>query len=275
MSFPICFQSSGSGIRNVLRSALLLTLSGAFALALASPAASAESTNADELIRQGDFHYNRLEADEALKFYLPAVKLDSTNVTLLVRIAREYRHLMSDATDVSEKRQLGNIALDYARQAVALGPNEAQAHLALAISYGKVLPFEETKQQIAFSGLIKSAAEKVIALDPNNDLAWQVLGRWYLTLADAGSVKRAWAKVVYGNKLPPAKHEDAVRCFEKAIALNSNRLMHYIALGRTYAQMGRDADARKFITKGLEMVETEKDDPETKRLGREVLKKLR
>jgi hypothetical protein len=51
--------------------------------------------------------------------------------------------------------------------------------------------------------------------------------------------------------------------------------MHYIELGRTYAQMGRDADARNFITKGLAMSETEKDDPETKNLGRQILKKLR
>jgi tetratricopeptide (TPR) repeat protein len=95
-----------------------------------------------------------------------------------------------------------------------------------------------------------------------------------LALADVGTVKRAFAQVAYG-KLPPAKYEDAVRCFEKAIALNPNRLMHYIELGRTYAQMGRDADARKFITKGLAMPETEKDDPETKNLGRQILKKLR
>ena len=78
----------------------------------------------------------------------------------------------------------------------------------------------------------------------------------------------------YG-KLPPAKHEDAARCFEKAIALNPNRLMHYIELGRTYEKMDRDADARLFIAKGLALPETEYDDPETKNLGRQILKKLR
>ena len=43
--------------------------------------------------------------------------------------------------------------------------------------------------------------------------------------------------------------------------------MHYIELGRVYAQMGRPDDARRLITKGLAMKETEKDDPETKRRG--------
>jgi tetratricopeptide (TPR) repeat protein len=253
-------------------SVLLSTLSAALALTLATTGAGAESTP-DELIQKGDVFYAKLQAAEALEFYLPAEKLDPNNVRLLVRIAREYRHLMSDATKASEKLQLGTTALDYARRAVALAPENPETQLALAISYGKVQPMLETKQRIATSRLIKSATDKVIALDPNNDLAWQVLGRWYRALAEVGPVKRAWVQVAYGD-LPHAKYEDAVCCFEKAIALNPNRLMHCIELGRTYAQMGRDADARKLITRGLAMPETEKDDPETKKLGRQILKKL-
>ena len=253
-------------VRNALALALILTLP------LANPARGQES--AEELIQQGDVHYAKLEAAEALKFYLPAEKLDSNNVRLLVRIARQYRHLMSDAVKPTEKRQLGTTALDYAQRAVALAPEDPEAQLSLAISYGKMLPLEETKQQIATSRLIKIAVDKVIALDPKNDLAWQVLGRWYLGIAEIGGVKRALARVAYG-KLPTATYEDAARCFEKAIALNPNRLMHHIELGRTYAKMGKDAEARKLITKGLAMPETEKDDPEIKKLGREVLKKLR
>jgi tetratricopeptide (TPR) repeat protein len=250
-----------------LRKTLLATL----ALTLASAVMGAESGG--ELIEKGDVFYAKLEAADALKYYLPAEKLDTNNVRLLVRIAREYRHLMSDATNASEKLQLGTTAVDYAQRAVALAPDNPEAQLAVAISYGKMLPLEGTKQRIARSRLIKIAVDKVIALEPTNDLAWHVLGRWYLALAEVGTVKRALARVAY-EKLPPAKYEDAVCCFEKAIALNPNRLMHCIELGRTYSQMGKDEDARKFITKGLGMAETEKDDPETKMLGREILKKL-
>ena len=248
------------------------TLSAALALAVASAGMGAES--AGELIQKGDVFYAKLQAAEALELYLPAEKLDPSNIRLLVRISREYRHLMSDATTASEKLQLGKTAMDYAQRAVALAPNDPETQLALAISYGKMLPIEATKQQIADSRLIKIAVDKVIALDPTNDLAWHVLGRWYRGLAEVGTVKRAFARLKYGG-LPPAKYEDAVRCFEKAIALNPNRLMHYIELGRTYSQMGRDEDARKFITDGLGMAETEKDDPEAKNLGRQILKKLR
>ena len=255
-----------------MRPAVLLnTLSLALALAFASTGTGAES--ADELIQKGDVFYDELQAAEALTFYLPAEKLEPNNVRLLVRISRQYRHLMSDATKTSDKLRLGNTAVGYAQRAVALAPNDPETQLALAISYGKLLPLEETKQQIATSRSLKIAVDKVIALDPNNDLGWQILGRWYRALADVGGVKRILARVAY-EKLPPAKFEDAVRCFEKAMALNPNRLLHHIELGRTYAKMGREADARKFITQGLAMPETEKDDPETKELGRQILKKL-
>ena len=251
---------------------LLNALLAAAALALASPAMGADS--AEELIRKGDVFYAKLQPAEALKFYLPAEKLEPNNASLLVRISRQYRHLMSDAAKKEDKLRLGGIAVDYARRAVLLAPNDPEAQLSVAISYGKVLPLQGKREQMDNSRVIKAAAEKVVELDPRNDLGWHVLGRWHLNMAALSGLKRALAELIYG-KLPAATNEDAVRCFEKAIALNPNRLMHYIELGRTYAQMGRVVEARKFLTKGLAMPDTERDDPETKTKGREVLAKLR
>lgn len=251
---------------------LSVLLAATVVLALAGTGFGADS--AADLMRKGDVHYDHLQPAEALKFYLPAEKLEPNNARLLVRISRQYRHLMSDARASAEKVRLGNMAVNYSQRAVQLAPNDPEAQLAVAVSYGRLLPLQSSKEQVANSRVIKAAVDKVIALDPGNDLGWQVLGRWYLNIADISAVKRALAQVVYG-KLPTAKYEDAVRCFEKAIALNPNRLMHYIELGRTYAQMGRTDEARKFITKGLAMPNTEKDDPETKERGRQVLEKLR
>lgn len=244
----------------------------AAALCLAGQARGADS--ADELIQKGDVFYAKLEPAEALKFYLPAEKLEPENVALIVRIARQYRHLMVDTTAQESKLQFANTAVNYADRAAALSPNDPEAQLAVAISYGKRLPLVGSKQQIGDSRVIKLAADKVLALDAQNDLGWQVLGRWYLGLAEVSPVKRALAQVIYG-KLPAAKYEDAQRCFEKAIALNPNRLMHYIELGRTYADMGRTTEARKCLLKGLAMPPTEKDDPETKDSGRQILASLR
>ncbi len=232
----------------------------------------AESPN--DLITKGDAFDIRFQAAEALQFYLPAEKLQPTNVRVLVRIARQYRHLMTDATTRDEKLRLGGIALDYAQRAAALAPNDSEAQLSIAISYGKMLPLMGTKDQTEASRHIKRTADKAIKLDARNDLAWHVLGRWHRVLSDVNTLKRGLASLIYG-KLPQTTTEEAVKCFEKAIEINPNRLMHYVELGRAYAQMGRTADARRFIEKGLAMPNVEKDDPETKRRGRETLANLR
>ena len=91
---------------------------------------------ADELIAKGDSYYVRLQAADALKYYLPAEKLEPNNVHLLVRISREFRHLMSDAAQPEQKLSLGNTAVDYAKRAAALEADDPEAQLALAISYG-------------------------------------------------------------------------------------------------------------------------------------------
>lgn len=245
----------------------------ALAAVLALHTSPALAEDAAELIRKGDVHYHRLEAAEALKYYRPAEELDPKNADLLVKISRQYRHLMSDAPNKAEKLRLGGMALGYAERAAALEPEDADSQLAVAITYGKILPYQGNRERVENSRRIKIAAEKAIRLEPNNDLAWHILGRWHVVLADVGPVQRSLARLIYG-KLPPASNEDGAKCFEKAMALNPDRLMHYIELGRTYAQMGRKEEAARYIKKGLKMANTEKDDPETKAKGREILAKL-
>jgi tetratricopeptide (TPR) repeat protein len=236
-------------------------------------AASLCAEPADELISKGDAFYAKLQAAEALRYYLPAEKLEPNNVHLLVRISREYRHLMSDTTKPEQKFSLASTAVDYAKRAAALDPNDPDAQLAVAISYGKIEPLQGNREKIEDSRIIKAAADKVIKLDPGSDLGWHVLGRWHMALADVNAFQRALAQMAYG-KLPESTYEEAARCFEKAIELNPNRLMHYIELGCAYAHMGRTDDARSLIARGLTMQDTEKDDPETKRQGQELLAKL-
>ena len=236
--------------------------------------AGAAAENAEDLIAKGDVYYARLQASESLKYYLPAEKLDPSNVRLLVHISREYRHLMSDASSSNEKVKLGRVALGYAKRAVALNPNDSEAQLAVAISCGKMEPFGTNRERFDSVSIVKSAADKVIRLDPSNDLAWHILGLWHENLAEVNGVQRALAQVAFG-KLPDSTYEQAAQCFQKAISLDPNRLMHYIELGRLYAKMGKNDEARHLISTGLGMQNTEKDDAETKRQGRELLAQLR
>src|SRR4051812_26367695 len=91
-----------------------------FVLFLAGIGFAAES--ADDLIDKGRVCERKFQANDALMLYLSAEKVEPKNPDLLVRIARQYRYLMTDATDPQEKLRLGHIALDYATRAAACGP---------------------------------------------------------------------------------------------------------------------------------------------------------
>ncbi len=241
------------------------------ALCLAGLAARAEDV--DALIAKGDRFDKQMQAKEALESYLPANKLEPDNVSLLCRIARQYRHLMADATSKQEKLQLGNVSLEYANRAASLAPKNAEAQLSPAISYGKMLPLMGSKDQVSASPKIKASVDRALRLDPSNDNAWHILGRWNSALANINPVKRVLAKALYGE-LPVTTNEAAEKCLLKAIEINPNRCIHHIELGRIYAQMGRKEEARKCIEEGLAMPNKEKDDVEMKEIGQQLLQKL-
>jgi tetratricopeptide (TPR) repeat protein len=228
---------------------------------------------AEGLIAKGDVLDRQLKAKEALEDYLPAEKLDPKNAELMVRISRQYRHLLSDASDKNEKLRLGHLALDYAERAATLGPKDSDAQLAPAISYGKLLPLLGSKEQVGASPKIKQSVDRALQLNSKNDTAWHILARWNRVLADINPLKRMLAGALYGS-LPVTTYEAAEKAIQTAISINPNRTMHYLELGRIYAAMGRKDDAKKFLLKGTSMPNRDKDDPELKQVAQELLKKL-
>src|SRR4051812_44061155 len=186
--------------------------------------ASAEES-ADALVEKGKAFDRKFQAKEALPLYLSAEKLEPKNPDLLVRIARQYRYLMTDASDKQEKLRLGHIALDYSTRAAACGPRDCDAQLAPAITLGKMLPYMPTKEQVAASPRIKESVDKALAVDSHSDTAWHVLGRWNRVLAEVSSAKRFVAGLIYGQ-LPNGSIEEAEQDMKKAIAINPHRLMH-------------------------------------------------
>ncbi|MFC5454994.1 hypothetical protein [Prosthecobacter fluviatilis] len=241
----------------------------AAALLLAGPVWA----NFAELVKQGDAYDAQYKPEAALQYYLPAEKLNPNDAALLVKIARQYVYRMTGLPDNAARLKSGRTGLAYAERAVKMAPNESDPHLAVAICLGKLTPLVGNREGIEASHRIKAEAEAAARLNPKNDFAWHLLGRWHQELAQIGGMTRAVAKIVYGA-LPSASYAEAEKCFQKAIALKPDRLIHYIELGRTYALMDRKAEARKFIEQGLAMTNRDQDDPETKARGRKTLQSL-
>jgi Flp pilus assembly protein TadD len=240
--------------------------------ALASSAAFAQS-DVEQLLAQGLAQDARFDTAGALQTFLQAEKLAPNDANVLYRIAREYALSMNDTASTDEQRSRGEQALGYAKRAVAADPNNAQAHLAAAICYGRLSSLVDTRTRIGYSRLIKEQVDAAVALDPKDDYAYHVLGVWNYELAGLSPLLRGMARVIYGT-VPDASYEDAVRDFQKAVELAPERVSHHVELGRTYAALGKKDLARKELNLALSLSDHEKDDAESKRRARAALQKL-
>jgi tetratricopeptide (TPR) repeat protein len=235
--------------------------------------ATANTEKAAALIARGDALDAKLQSEAALVVYLEAEKLAPDNAALLIKIAKQYGESMTALGSESAKRQAGEAALAAAHRALAQAPKLADAHLAVAICYGRLLDYLPVRTQVEYSRHVHQHALQATVLAPSSDYAWHMLGRWNHAVATMGGLTRGIVSIVYGG-LPDASLEQAKQCYETAMKLNPKRLCHPIELGRTLAEMKRIPEARKLLTQGLAMPDLERDDPDTKKRGREALEAL-
>jgi tetratricopeptide (TPR) repeat protein len=80
--------------------------------------------------------------------------------------------------------------------------------------------------QVRLAKEAQEAARTALSLEPENDLAHHLMGRWHFEMAQINFVVRQLIRLVYGAALAPGKFEDALSEFEAAVALNPNKLIH-------------------------------------------------
>ncbi|MEI8311574.1 MAG: hypothetical protein WCH98_12540 [Verrucomicrobiota bacterium] len=236
-------------------------------------ATDARAQSAGDLLRAGDELDTKHRYQEATESYLKADALQPGDVEILRRIAKQYSQQMVSESRSPENRELARKALDYARRAVKCDPGNANARLSLAICYGKAAFLEGARRRIEMSRLIRAEAEAAIRLDPGLDYAWHVLGRWNFELANFNAALRFLAEAIYG-KFPDASNARARECFEKAVAIQPDRVIHHVELGRTYAALGQKREALAELKKGLSLPSREKDDNESKERARKAIAAL-
>lgn len=212
----------------------------------------------------------RNENTRALAVLQEAEKLQPNDPALLRLMAKQYSQLVSDVPKKGQKEEMARQSVAYAERSVEADPRNAEGRLGLAICYGRLALFESPGRRIALSQKVKSEAEAALRLDPKNDYAWHIVGRWHYEMATLNPALRLIAETIYG-RFPDASLDEAIAALEKAVAVGPPRVVHHIELGRAYLAAGRTAEGRTQIEKGLRLPSREKDDEETKVRGRQAL----
>ena len=245
----------------------------AIGLALAA-AVFAPAADVSQLVQQALAAEARLDSAAALKLFTEADAAQPNDAFILQKIARQYSDLVLDQPDVESKKRYAQTALDFATRAVALRPDDAVNVLSLAICHGKLAVYSDTRTKVQYSRLVKSEAERALALDPRYAWAHHVLGRWHYEVAGLGGASKFFVRLWYGG-LPPASLTEAVAHLQRSVELEPDELNHWLELGFARAAAGDARGAREAWTHGLAMPSRGKHDGPAKQRARDALASLR
>ena len=265
---PLPFPQTVNPLRAVLLLSALLCLPAA-----ANPVSPADSDTA-ALLRAALAAEARFDSKTALELFLQADAARPNDPVLLQKIARQYSDLDFDTPDLAEKKRLCTTALSYAQRSVALAPKNPVNVLSLAICYGKLATYSDTRTKLEYSRLVKDHAEQSLALDPTYDYAHHVLGRWHYEVATLGAATRFIVKIIYGG-LPNASTAEAVRHLTRATELSPQLPAHRVELGFALLADGQRDAAKAAFEKALALPKQEKYDDEAHARARAALEKLR
>lgn len=226
-------------------------------------------------LAKGDSAYQKFDNEAALNFYKKAFDLNhQNNYEAAWKISRAYVDLGEVKQDKNERKMYYQKGSDYADKAIDINPRGSKGYLWSSIALGRVALDAGKKEQVRLSKEIKAQVDKSLELNPNDDIAWHVLGRWNRKMATLGWVQRQFANVFLGGVPKDASVEEAANCFKKAIELNPGHINHHLELAYTYEELNEKQLAKEEYQKVLDLPEKDSDDKEHKLEAEKRLKKL-
>ena len=67
------------------------------------------------------------------------------------------------------------------------------------------------------------------------------------------AVVRTIIHMLYGQALMAGSYKEAANCYQRAVALRPDYLIHRVELGRTYVKLGQPQEAAKELETALEL----------------------
>ncbi|GAB4377608.1 MAG: hypothetical protein Kow0042_25600 [Calditrichia bacterium] len=227
-----------------------------------------------ELILKGDSAYTNFDNQTALQFYAQALEADPGNYEAAWKLSRAYVDVGETFQDKEQRKEYFQKGEEFARKAVEIDSNGSKGHLYLSIALGRVALDAGKKEQVRLSKEIKEEVDKALALDPNDDIALHVLGRWHRKMATLGWIQRKFADIFLGGVPKDASVEKSAECFQRAIEINPGHINHHLELAMTLEELNRKEDAIAEYKKVLELPKKDADDDHYKEIARERLEKL-
>lgn len=180
---------------------------------------------------------------------------------------------MGDVAPAEQRESYYQKAAEYAAQAIRTNPRLANGYSWRAASLGSLAMYVGGKTKVRLSREIKDDLDRAIALDPKDDIAYSILGSFYLALEDVSWIERQLANAFLGG-LPDGGIEDAEKALQKAVEIAPTVIRHQYELGLVYRAQGRTREAMQAFEKALTLPVVLASDPRTQSYAKERIEEL-
>jgi tetratricopeptide (TPR) repeat protein len=162
-----------------------------------------------------------------------------------------------------------------ARTAVKADTTKADGWFVLANALGRTALTRPPQLRLKLARAIRTAAIRAITIDPGHDGAYHVLGRWHAEIMRLPGIERFFARRVLGARIfDEASWDEATVNMERAVALDTTRIVHRLDLAEIYVDRKRYDDARAQLDTLTRMPEREYLDPRHKQAAAALLEKI-
>jgi tetratricopeptide (TPR) repeat protein len=224
-------------------------------------------------LKNGDDLYDKNDYNSAIAQYNLALDAKAGDYGALWRLSRAYRDRGEIAKNKDQEKSDYLAAERYARQAIAASPNSTEGHAQLAAALGRVALFEGGRKKVELSKEVRAEAEKAVEIDPDNDGANHILGRWHYEVQNLSGVERFFANLLFGG-LPEASYQKAIAYFEKAIQVKPDAVNNHYELARTLIKVENWERARQELKTVLDLPSSDPEDLSLKDRAQKLLKDI-
>ena len=203
------------------------------------------------LLEKGDEEFARIHYQLAEAIYDSALSTSTDPADVLWRLARVYV-CKADVSPSAQRLALYRLAEAFAQRCIVADSLKSEGHTWRAAALGNIAMFEGGKTKVRLCYSIKKELDCSIRLNPVDDIAYSILGSFYMALGNVSWIEHQLAAAFLGT-LPDGGYDEAERALKKAIALSPNVIRHHFELGDLYMQQNRNREALEQFRKVISL----------------------
>ncbi|AOS83583.1 hypothetical protein BIU88_05140 [Chlorobaculum limnaeum] len=205
---------------------------------------TASKSNENSVIDAADQAFKSLHYEKADSLYNVMIQDGKESAALYWKLARLNISVAEAIPPAEREKRMPwySKAVDYGRKAVQLDDSNASAHTWLAAALALKADRIGAKEKLNRAAEIKRELDRALELNPNDDVAWSMLGSYNFEVSKIGWFNRFMGGTFVGQ-MPKGSREEAEKNFKKAISLNPRVIRHYHELALLYIEEDRKQEA--------------------------------